>query len=106
MVFIYLRGFMGFLDKLKKFFTVPEGMGTNFITFTVKCNKCGEEIEVKARKTSDISRIYSDEGPSGAAYFLRKEILGNNCNNLIYVTMYFGQDFSIISKDISGGSFI
>ncbi len=97
---------MSFLDKLKNFFAVPEGPGASFITFKVKCKQCGEIIEVKARKTSDISRIYTEEGPSGAAYFLRKEILGNNCSNLIYVTMYFGPNFDIISKDISGGSFI
>ncbi|MGM0367855.1 MAG: hypothetical protein ACQEP2_04690 [Actinomycetota bacterium] len=97
---------MGFLDSLKKMFTVPSGREANFIIFKVKCKKCGEEIEVKVRKTSDISRVYENEGPSGAAYFLRKEILGKNCNNLIYVTIYFGPDYGIISRDISGGNFL
>ncbi len=59
-----------FLKNLKKIFTEPAGGSkSNFITFKVKCSKCGEEIEVKARSTSDISRIYEGEGPSGAAFF-------------------------------------
>ena len=82
------------------------GSEANFVTFKVKCGRCEEEIEVKARKTSDISRIYEGEGPEDAVYFLRKEILGKKCNNLIYATIYFGSNFNEVSKDISGGKFI
>ncbi len=97
----------GFWGKVKKFFTVPVGDSTSgFITFKVRCNKCGEEITIRARKYSDTSRIYEGEGPAGAEYFLRKEILGERCNNLIYTSIYFGSGFNIISKDISGGEFI
>ena len=95
----------GFLDGLKNIFAMPDDSGSKFITFNIICNKCGEEITVRASKTSDISRVYEGEGPSGAEYFLRKEILGNNCNNLIYITVYFGTGYSIISKEITGGKF-
>jgi len=96
-----------FLKNLKKIFTEPAGSSkSNFITFKVKCSKCGEEIEVKARSTSDISRIYEGDGPSGAAFFLRKEILGKKCNNLIYITVYLGSNFNVVSRDITGGNFI
>ena len=98
---------VGFLKNLKKFFTEPPGGGgSNFITFKVRCSRCGEKIEVKSRKTSDISRVYEGEGPSDAEFFLRKEILGKKCNNLIYITVYFGPNFNVISKDITGGDFI
>jgi len=97
---------LGFLNNLKKAFLGPPSATSNFVNFRVKCKRCGEEIEVKARKTSDISRVYEDEGPPGAVFFLRKEILGNNCNNLIYVTMYFSSSYEVISRDISGGSFL
>ena len=96
-----------FLKNLKKIFTEPAGGSkSNFITFKVKCSRCGEEIEVKARSTSDISRIYEGEGPSGAAFFLRKEVLGEKCNNLIYITVYLGSNFNVVSRDITGGNFI
>ena len=95
----------GFLDNLKKFFTVPADDGSRFITFQVICDRCGEEITVRASKTSDISRVYEGEGVEGAEYFLRKEILGNNCNNLIYISVYFGPGYNIVSKEITGGKF-
>jgi hypothetical protein len=95
-----------FLDGLKKMFAIPNDDGSKFITFDIICGKCGEEITVRASKTSDISRVYEgEEAPSGTEYFLRKEILGNNCNNLIYTTIYFGFGYRIISKDITGGKF-
>jgi len=96
-----------FWDKLKNFIKMPAGdYASGFVIFKVRCGKCGEEITVRARKYSDISRVYEGEGPAGAEYFLRKEILGEKCNNLIYVSIYFGPDFNIISRDISGGEFI
>jgi len=96
----------GFLDNLKNFFTMPADSGSKFIIFKIICDRCGEEINVKASKTSDISQVYDGEGPSGTTHFLRKEILGNNCNNLIYITVYFGQNYNIISKEITGGKFV
>ena len=95
-----------FLEKIKSFFAMPaENSGTQFITFTVKCKRCGEEIQVKARKDSELSRVFEDEGPQGAEYFLRKEILGEKCNNLIYVDIYFGSGLNVISREIEGGEF-
>lgn len=96
----------GFIDSLKNFFTMSADSDSKFIIFEIICNKCGEKIDIKASKTSDISQIYNEEGPSGSAYFLRKEILGNNCNNLIYITVYFGQNYNIISKEIIAGKFV
>jgi hypothetical protein len=96
----------GFFDNLKNLFTMPPDSGTKFITFNILCDRCKEEITVKASKTSDISRLYEgDEAPGGAEYLLRKEILGNKCNNLVYITVYFGSGYSVISKEISGGKF-
>ncbi|HAJ94969.1 MAG TPA: hypothetical protein DCP02_01930 [Actinobacteria bacterium] len=96
----------GFLDSLKNFFTMTADSDSKFIIFKIICDRCGEEISVKASKTSDISQVYDEEGPSGATHFLRKEILGNNCNNLIYITVYFGQNYIIISKEVTGGKFV
>ncbi len=97
-----------FLQNLKNFFIAPAYSSTsNFITFNIRCNRCGEEITVKIRRSSDISRLgEGDEGPSGSAFLLRKEILGNKCNNLIYLTAYFGESYNLISSEISGGKII
>ena len=96
-----------FLENLKKIFTVPAGdTASKFITFKVRCNKCGEEITVKVRKDSDISGVSENESRPGAEYFLRKEILGEKCNNLIRVEVCFGPGFNVISKEITGGKFV
>ena len=96
-----------FLQNLKNFFTAPAYSNTsNFITFNILCNRCGEEITVNVRRSSDISRLYEEEGPAGSAFLLRKEILGKKCNNLIYLTAYFGENYNLISSEISGGKII
>lgn len=96
----------GFLENLKKMFVMPADSGSKFITFNIICGRCKEEIIVKASKTSDISRLYEgDAAPDGAEYLLRKEILGNKCNNLVHITVYFGSGYNVISKEISGGKF-
>lgn len=96
-----------FLNNLKKIFAAPAGDGSSgFITFKVICGNCGEEITIKVRKSNDISRINAGEGPQDAEFFLRKEILGEKCRNLIYIDVYFRSDFSIVSRKISGGKFV
>ncbi len=101
---------MSFLKNLKNLFSpINYSTYSNFINFKIKCNKCGEEIEVKLRKTSDISRIYEEDqskNMSKASFFIRKEVLGNNCNNLIYLTAYFDENFNLISNDVIGGKML
>jgi len=97
----------GLWKNLKKAFTLQaDDSGSNFITFKVKCDRCGEEIIAKVRKSSDISRIGIEEGPRNAEFFLRKEIIGEKCNNLIYIKVYFGYGYTVISREISGGKFV
>ena len=97
----------GFLENLKKAFSVQAGeSASDFITFKVKCDRCNEEITVKIRKNSDISSIGAGERPRDAEYFLRKEILGEKCNNLMNIEVYFGYGHVILSKEISGGKFV
>lgn len=96
-----------FLKTLKNFFAPPSYPKDNFIKVNIKCKRCGEEINVGFRKTSDISRIYeNDDAPSGSSFMIRKEVLGSKCSNLIYLTIYFDEGFRIVSKEIEGGEFL
>jgi hypothetical protein len=99
----------GFLDKLKNYFTVPvQSQGQHgAVKFVMQCNRCGEEITVRIRIASDISRVYEEDGgPPGAVFYVRKEILGSKCNNLVYLTAYFNESFNLISSDVTGGKII
>ncbi|MHB8277289.1 MAG: hypothetical protein ACYDIA_06525 [Candidatus Humimicrobiaceae bacterium] len=97
-----------FLKNFKQFFSTPASSSNeSFLKLKIKCKRCSEEINLNVRKTSDFSRVYEEDNPpSGAVFFLRKEILGNKCNNMIYVTAYFDGSFNLISKEIEGGQFL
>jgi len=98
-----------FLDNFKNFFTAPvQSQGQQgVVKFAVKCNRCSEEITVKIRTASDMSRVYEEDGgPPGSVFYVRKEILGSKCNNLIYLTAYFNESFNLISSDVTGGKII
>jgi hypothetical protein len=98
-----------FLDNLKNIFSAPvQSQGQQgAVKFVVQCNRCNEEIIVKIRTSSDISRVYEEDGgPPGSVFFVRKEILGSKCNNLIYLTAYFNENFNLISSDVTGGKII
>lgn len=99
---------MGFWDRLfagkeKKSLSARPGRG--FISFEVKCGKCGEEIKIMVNRTMDLQNLYLESGEKGAAYRLKKEILGKNCPNLINITIDFDRNYGILSRDISGGEF-
>jgi len=96
-----------FLKGFKNFFSSASYPSDNFIKINVKCKRCNEEISIRLRKASDFSRLYeNDEAPAGASFLVRKEILGKSCGNLIYITMYFDENFRIVSKEIEGGEFL
>ncbi|MEE9192224.1 MAG: hypothetical protein V3U04_06390 [Candidatus Aerophobetes bacterium] len=101
-------GSMGFWDSLfakKEKKSVSARAGRGFISFEVKCGKCGEEIKIMVRRTMDLQNLYLESGEKGAAYRLKKEILGKNCPNLINITVDFDRSYAILSRDISGGEF-
>ncbi len=100
---------MGFWDKIfaggPKKAAGPRLKG-DFILFAVKCDKCGEEIKINVNRRTDIQSLYTEAGEKGAAYTLRKEILGTKCSHLINITVDFDRSYRILSRDVSGGKFI
>lgn len=100
---------MGFWSKLfsakGKKSKAPRMKG-NFIPFHIKCDKCGEEITVRVNRLTDIQNLYVEPGEEGAAYTLKKEVLGKKCSNLMNMEIDFDRSYRIISQNISGGKFI
>jgi len=99
---------MGFWNKLfsGKEKTTSTRMKGDFIPFLVKCDKCGEEITVRINRRTDVQNLYADPGDEGAAYTLKKEILGKKCSHLMNIEVDFDRNYRIISQNISGGKFI
>ena len=90
---------MGFLKKL--FGGGMASSSTNFYTFNVKCDRCGEIIEGKVNMNNDLS--LDDEG----GYHVRKVLMGSGrCFQQIEVAMKFDASRQLSDKQISGGKFV
>lgn len=90
---------MGFLKKL--FGGGTPSSGSDFYTFNVKCDRCGENIEGRVNMNNDLS--LDDEG----GYFVRKVLMGGGrCFQQIEVTMRFDASRQLQEKQISGGKFL
>ena len=90
---------MGFLKKL--FGGGMASSSTNFYTFNVKCDRCGEIIEGKVNMNNDLS--LDDEG----GYHVRKVLMGSGrCFQQIEVAMKFDASRQLLDKQICGGKFV
>ncbi len=87
---------MSVVDVLKKLFSPevphPDGGTAPAVRLTVQCAKCGELISARVEKAHELQDVY-DEDPEGAelpvAYELVKELVGENCPNIVRVRMKF-----------------
>jgi len=90
---------MGFLKKL--FGGGPPSSGSNFYTFNVTCDRCGESIEGKINMSNDLS--LDDE----SGYFVRKMLMGSGrCFQQIEATFKFDASRKLQDRQISGGNFV
>lgn len=89
---------MGFLKKL---FGGNASSGSDFYTFNVKCDRCGETIAGKVNMSNDLS--IDDEG----GYHVRKVLMGGGrCFQQIEVAFKFDAARQLQDRQISGGSFL
>jgi hypothetical protein len=93
---------------LKRLFSglLGGGVSEEIFSFYVECAKCGEKIKIRINKRTDLESKYKEMGESGPAYTLHREALGNNCPNIIRVSIEFDRNKEIISRDISGAKFV
>ena len=90
---------MGFLKKL--FGGRTASSSSDFYTFNVRCDRCGETIEGKVNLSNDLS--LDDEG----GYRVRKVLMGSGlCFQQIEVTLRFDAARQLQEKEISGGKFV
>lgn len=90
---------MGFLKKL--FGGGGTSPGSDFYTFSVRCDRCDEVIEGKVNMNNDLS--LDDEG----GYHVRKVLIGSGrCFQQIEVKLRFDASRQLLEKQISGGKFV
>ncbi|MBN1402232.1 MAG: hypothetical protein JXA74_15430 [Anaerolineae bacterium] len=102
---------MGFLGKIKQWLTGspagarPASSGysdPNGIYFHFRCNQCGEIVRIRVDKRNDLNR--EDDGPG--PLLLRKEVMGNNCFQLMHAEIWLSSDYGIAAADVTGGELV
>jgi len=90
---------MGFLKKL--FGGGSSSSNTDFYTFSVSCDRCGEPIAGKINLNNDLS--LDDEG----GYHVRKVLMGSgHCFQQIEVILKFDASRQLVDKQVNGGKFV
>lgn len=77
-------------------------------TIEVQCDRCGEVIPVRIDRDHEVQQEFAldaEEGDHPIQWILRKEIVGENCQNLVHFTIIFGADQCVVSSSIEGGHF-
>jgi hypothetical protein len=92
------------MNFLKKIFSAPASPASNFYSFAVKCNRCGEIIEGRINLYNDLSVEY--EG-NKSEYSVRKVLMGSGrCFQQIEVELKFDEPRKLLEKHVTGGQFV
>jgi hypothetical protein len=92
------------MNFFKKILSSTAGPGSNFYSFEVKCDRCGEVIAGHINLSNDLTAEYT---PDGDVYFIRKVLIGNNkCFQRIEVELKFDPARKLLEQHASGGQFV
>lgn len=102
---------MGFLNKLfgiggqgassKDSKTIQDGNG---LFIFIQCNRCGEKIKLRLRKTDELQRLENNQ--NGASFFVKKMVMGSNCFNRMESTIEFDARYNVVHSEIENGKLL
>lgn len=75
----------------------------------VRCARCGEVIPLRVDRDHELQSVHASEAEEGdppVEYILRKELVGEGCQNLIRFTIRFDCDHGLLDSEIEGGEFV
>ncbi len=70
----------------------------------LKCDKCGEPISLRIRKSSEIQR--DESGGKTYDMFVNKIVVGSKCFNRMELRLEFDKAYRVVNRELKGGSFI
>ena len=89
---------------LRRLFSRSPGReADNALWLHVRCDRCGEVIDVRVDRRYDLASNLLDPGEEGPAYTVRKDVVGDRCFRRISVTLGFDHRFNIVEQHIQGG---
>jgi hypothetical protein len=93
------------LDAIKQLFEGGPGSASgrdpNAVHLYFQCDKCGAIVPVRVDKRHDLNR---EQGPG--TYLLRKEVMDDECFQLMQATVWLDNGYNVVSADVSGGELI
>ena len=100
---------MGFWDSIKAFFAMPAAPGVashdpNGVYFHFRCSRCGSVVQVRADRRNDFNRFDAAVGPS--SLLLRKDVMDNNCYQLMHAEIWVDGSYATVSSTVTGGELI
>ncbi len=87
----------------------PPACAMRTFPVTVRCARCGEVIRLRIDRDHELQAVYApdaEEGDEPIEYVLRKEAVGDACQNLIRFTIRFDCNHGLLSSEIEGGEFV
>jgi hypothetical protein len=97
---------MSIIDQIKSLFRSEQG-GSAGLHFAVKCSRCGEVIRVRADRRFDLEQDFDPGGSDTVqGYVLRKEVLGNRCQQLLRLTVHYNSAYHEVERELEGGEFV
>ncbi|MHB1131171.1 MAG: hypothetical protein ACYC4L_02165 [Chloroflexota bacterium] len=97
---------MSIWDKLGKLLGSGGTRADGGMLYAVKCRRCGEVVKVRADRRFDLEQDFGGPGDEVAGYVLRKEVLGNNCPQLMRLTVHFDRGYREVERDVEGGELV
>mgnify|MGYP007130807802 CR=1 FL=1 len=70
----------------------------------LQCDKCGERLALRLRKSSEIQR--EDDGSHDYQMFINKTVIGNDCFNRMQLRLEFDGMYRVVNKQLENGTFI
>ncbi|MEJ2709704.1 MAG: hypothetical protein P8074_18985 [Anaerolineales bacterium] len=93
---------MGIFKRLSNLFSSSGQRDKNAYWFTVRCNRCGEQIRGRVDMRNELTISYDDN-----TYYSRKVLMGDKlCFQKIEVELTFDKNRRLIERKIRGGKFV
>ena len=96
---------MSLFDKISEYFRSSNAVDEDGYLIYVRCNRCNEPLRIRVNLRHDLSIDY--DAPKDQSYFCRKILVGSSgCFERIEIELTFNHKKKLVTRDISGGTFI
>lgn len=97
----------GDMNWLRRLFSRGTRSGSDTALWLhIRCNRCGEAIQIRADQRYDVASEWLEPGDTGPAYTMHKDIVGDRCFQRISIDIEFNTRMEITGQRIVGGTFL